>query len=583
MSRRSTNATSQSDSLPKIKSKEKKPGPAGLDTTTTVGTNKIQHEPRPPHVLEGTRLQNKLATHLGLTTPGNHFPGSASGATTLKQCVATSQRTDPATAHLKLPKLVPRDGTRSKHEHKSVATRAHVHLEPTTSGNYLPEQGQHEQTSASSRKNKPKSIATAAGTSQKPTYADVASSPQPLQITGTRSKLEHKSLATRAHLGPTTSGNYLPEQGQHEQTSASSRKNKPKSIATAAGKSQKPTYADVASSLQPLEITGNHLSGSASVATTLKQPGATNRRTDADRAQREHKLHSKLRPLPNPHVNDSTGSKHEQKNLATHHEQATLGNHFPDSYRPGQQEQTSTSSRKNERKSVATRLPPICTIQEECPSQPDLSEAQRLVHRDAAEVEPIDGTFVDDVVRTFEGQRIQGYQFAVLVLSPECQVTLRHMPAYAMTNSSSPTHPPDHTLQNYIVARPDGDHAEVLLLQRFPTLLARNTPGCQSIVLYSWFLPCQDCAEKIACVLGQCTTTHRVTVVYTSTLTKNEDKDRKYIGIMEAAGIAVRKCEYNHELHRMSRRARGGSTTPGPTRGVIPGGQGGPWPPPTFY
>ena len=183
-------------------------------------------------------------------------------------------------------------------------------------------------------------------------------------------------------------------------------------------------------------------------------------------------------------------------------------------------------------------------------SQTDLSETQHLVHRDAAEVEPIDGTFVDDVVRTFKGQRIQGYQFAVLVLSPECQVTLRHMPAYAMTNSSSPTHPPDHTLQNYIVARPDGDHTEVLLLQRFPTLLARNTPGCQSIVLYTWFLPCQHCAEEITRVLGQYTTTHRVTVVYTSTLTKNEDKDREYIRVMEAAGIAVRKGEHKKRVSR---------------------------------
>ena len=186
------------------------------------------------------------------------------------------------------------------------------------------------------------------------------------------------------------------------------------------------------------------------------------------------------------------------------------------------------------------------------PSKPDLSGSQCLVHRDAAEVEPIDGTFVDDVVRTFKGQRIQGYQFAVLVLSPECQVTLRHMPAYAMTNSSSPTHPPDHTLQNYIVARPDGDHTEVLLLQRFPTLLARNTPGCKSILLYSWFLPCLRCAEEIARVLGQYTTTHRVTVVYTSTLTKNEDKDREYIGVMEAAGIALRKGEHKKRVPRIT-------------------------------
>ena len=48
---------------------------------------------------------------------------------------------------------------------------------------------------------------------------------------------------------------------------------------------------------------------------------------------------------------------------------------------------------------------------------------------------------------------------------------------------------------------------------------------CQSIVLYTWYLPCQRCAKEIARVLGQYTNTHRVTLVYTST---SQNQERFY-------------------------------------------------------
>ena len=157
----------------------------------------------------------------------------------------------------------------------------------------------------------------------------------------------------------------------------------------------------------------------------------------------------------------------------------------------------------------------------------------------------VDAKFVEDVVSIFKDQR-KRCQFAVLILSSECQVTLRNM-LHAdgkMTDNSTPTYPPDIYLDNYIVSRPDrGSDAEILLLRRFPTLLKYNTQ-CQSIVLYSWLLPCLRCAEEIAHVLGQYTTTHRVTVVYTSTA-RMETEEEENTAIMKNAGIKVIKGDYS--------------------------------------
>ena len=182
--------------------------------------------------------------------------------------------------------------------------------------------------------------------------------------------------------------------------------------------------------------------------------------------------------------------------------------------------------------------------------QPDLSEVQ-LLHRHASEVEPIDGTFVDDAVRTFKDQRVRGYQFAVLVLSPEYQVTLRNIPAYDTTDNTSPTHPFNSTLRDYIVARPikRKQHAEELLLERFDELLARNASSCRSIVLYTWFVPCEDCTRKIIHVLGQLT--YRVTVVYSSKMRNMiEEEERRNMSNLEAAGITVIKRRYTGYLQQ---------------------------------
>ena len=169
-----------------------------------------------------------------------------------------------------------------------------------------------------------------------------------------------------------------------------------------------------------------------------------------------------------------------------------------------------------------------------------------LLNRDEAEVtiEPIDDTFVDNVVKIFKGQRIRGYQFAVLILSPHYQVTIKQSPSCTMTDNTSPTHPPNSTLRDYIVGRPEKSkqHAEKLLLERFDELLARNEFSCQSIVLYTWFVPCDDCTGKIINKLGQFTETHHVTVVYLKKMRKtSEEQEKRNTNRLEAAGINVIK------------------------------------------
>ena len=167
------------------------------------------------------------------------------------------------------------------------------------------------------------------------------------------------------------------------------------------------------------------------------------------------------------------------------------------------------------------------------------------------EVEPIDRNFVQDIVEIFKNQRIQRrHQFAVLILSPQHQVTMEQRPFCTMTDNTSPTHPPNSTLSDYIVARPTKHkHAEELLLERFDELLNRNASSCQSIVLYTWFVPCEGCTRKIIRVLGQLT--YRVTVVYSSKMRNMiEEEERRNTRKLKAAGITVIRRRYEEHLPR---------------------------------
>ena len=184
-----------------------------------------------------------------------------------------------------------------------------------------------------------------------------------------------------------------------------------------------------------------------------------------------------------------------------------------------------------------------------------VSPAQNWLHH-KDEVKPIDDNFVQDIVGIFKDQRTQRHQFAVLIVSPQYQVTMKPPPFCTMTDNSigsSPTYPPNSTLKDWIVARPDRPkHAEELLLERFDELLAQNEYSCRSIVLYTWFVPCDDCTGKIIDVLGHFKETHAhvtVTVVYSKKMkAMSEEHERRNTSMLEAAGITVIKRRYQGYL-----------------------------------
>ena len=179
------------------------------------------------------------------------------------------------------------------------------------------------------------------------------------------------------------------------------------------------------------------------------------------------------------------------------------------------------------------------------------------------EVESIDRNFVQNIVKIFKDQRIRGYQFAVLILSPERQVTMKQAPFCIMTDKTSPTHPPNSTLRDFIVARPirRKQHAEELLLERFDELLDRNASNCQSIVLYTWFVPCEGCTRKIIRMLGQFTETYCVTVVYSSKMNDmSEELEKRNTSKLEAAHITVIRKRYMKHLQSAGVRIKSHNT-----------------------
>jgi hypothetical protein len=179
--------------------------------------------------------------------------------------------------------------------------------------------------------------------------------------------------------------------------------------------------------------------------------------------------------------------------------------------------------------------------------------------------------FVQRIVYLFEQQRRRGqYQFAVLFLSalPIQDINARNMifqtqrgVVRAPNDASNSEHlrfPPDDMLCNYMTARPVGDcHAEVRLMKDFETLLSiynsLKMPSYRSVVLYTWLLPCHNCADcmiqKLQEYIIDCA--FEVTVIYTS---KQRDlKDEEIVPILnrfEVAGIEVLYVPFDQLLKR---------------------------------
>lgn len=118
--------------------------------------------------------------------------------------------------------------------------------------------------------------------------------------------------------------------------------------------------------------------------------------------------------------------------------------------------------------------------------------------------EVVSHNFIQKLINFFKGQRREGYQFAVMVLSPAKRVTSENTPfrtrtRVPLTDSRCATHPPDDVMGNYIIARPDGhQHAESLLLDRFHLFWSLRTSylACQTILLFTWLRCVTDVSTK---------------------------------------------------------------------------------------
>ncbi len=85
------------------------------------------------------------------------------------------------------------------------------------------------------------------------------------------------------------------------------------------------------------------------------------------------------------------------------------------------------------------------------------------------------------------------------------------------TNNTSPVHPPDNNLSTYLTARPhrrmwckkwiqplNAGHAEFLMMKKFKLLFKNYNKPVKYIILYSYLLPCKDCASVIVDTIQSC-------------------------------------------------------------------------------
>lgn len=173
-------------------------------------------------------------------------------------------------------------------------------------------------------------------------------------------------------------------------------------------------------------------------------------------------------------------------------------------------------------------------------------------------------SLIKHTIRIFENQRLQRYEFAVLFLAP-CKnfMAMRicinfqtkresvHNDPDLATNCQLPTFPQDDNLCNYVTARPEQRrHAEELLLDELSTLISNYSLPCKSIVLYTWFLPCINCKDKIINTLSPyIRSEHQVILAYTIKMKDITDEESTLIvKDLEKAGITVKKVEYPQRL-----------------------------------
>lgn len=188
-----------------------------------------------------------------------------------------------------------------------------------------------------------------------------------------------------------------------------------------------------------------------------------------------------------------------------------------------------------------------------------------------------DQFIVHKVISVFHRQRQEGYQFAVLLITAESNLLMNTMddiefhpcdPQHGtpLVNNEYPDFPPINDRVNYIVTRPhEKKHCEMIMLRQAHDLWrdygrmvsrtsVRQSRGRPCIILYSWFLPCSSCTDKILSYYSVFKQIFKnslppMIVVFTANLhKKKKSNNRKNIERMKQAGIIVKKVKYPHRL-----------------------------------
>ena len=71
-----------------------------------------------------------------------------------------------------------------------------------------------------------------------------------------------------------------------------------------------------------------------------------------------------------------------------------------------------------------------------------------------------------------------------------------------LTNNRKPSFPRDAKLYNYVTARPNDNHAEMIIMKKFDKLVkaygkSHSEDPIKYIILYTWLFPCEDCVSAI--------------------------------------------------------------------------------------
>ena len=169
--------------------------------------------------------------------------------------------------------------------------------------------------------------------------------------------------------------------------------------------------------------------------------------------------------------------------------------------------------------------------------------------------------FIQNVINLFNGQRLRGDQFAVLIFTAESELnrmgSIRFQDPWCTTRLVNRTHPyfPRNNLNNYLVARPDMGHhvhcEKILLDQEYwlwDAYEEDHPTGPRCIILYSWLLPCSDCTRKIITYHTHTRPVVKLIVVFTSGCYQDELENLNNITRMQEAGIEIHKVSYSRHL-----------------------------------